>query len=200
MITRSDNRLFLIENDKVVINPKALMIPEFSYLYERDRSAGKKKALKEFAYIYYMADYKSEYDVYGLSKENQLGLDLFTNRSYKPDPDVKKAIEKYTLLQETPSMRYLISMRKRINRTISFLDNVDIKDKIKGEEGEVKYINPHITIDKIVTTMKQIEDVIEKLEKWEKKVFDEEEDMKIRGGGMLNVFEDREQAVWITKK
>jgi len=200
MTTRNDNGIFIIENDKVIINPKALLIPEFQYLYERDRSTGKKKALKEFAYIYYMADYKSEYDVYGLSKESQLGLDIFTNRSYKPDPDVKKAIDKYTLLQETPSMRYLISIRKRVNRTITYLDNVTVKDKIKGEEGEVTYINPYVTIDKIVTTMKQIEDVIEKLEKWEKKVFDEEEDMKIRGGGILNVFEDREQAVWITKK
>jgi hypothetical protein len=200
MIAGSDNRLFIIENDKVVINPKALIIPEFATIHERDRSTGKKRSVREFAYIYYIADYKSEYDVYGLSKESQLGLDLFNNKNYKPDPEIQKAIEKYKLLQETPSMRYLISMRKRINRTITYLDNVEIRDKIKGEEGEVKYLNPHVTIDKIVTTMKQIEDVIEKLEKWEKKVFDEEEDMKIRGGGMLNVFEDPESAKWINNK
>jgi hypothetical protein len=200
----SANTLFILEGERVVINPKTLMIPEFSDLYSRDKSPGKKRSLKEFAYIYYMADYKSEYNAYGLSKETQLGIDIMMKRDYKPDLYVQKAIDKYKVLQETPSMRYLISMRQRVNSIIDYLDNVEVKDKKrnKRDDGIIDEtpINPFITINAIVATMSKLEETIESIEKWEKKVFEEEEEMKIRGGGMLNVFEDPDSAKWLGKK
>jgi hypothetical protein len=185
----------MYEGDKIVINPKALLIPEFTDLYERDRSAGKKKAAKEFAYIYYIADYKSEYNAYGLAKEKQLGIDIFQQRNYKPDPMVKKAIDKYIKLQETPSMQYLIAIRNRVQRVIQFIDKAEIENK----DIEGTYKNPFITIEKVTKVFRELEDVIEKLEKWEKKVFDEEEEMQIRGGGMLNAFENSEDAKWLKR-
>jgi hypothetical protein len=203
MIIRNSNGIFVTENDKVIINPKALLIPEFEEIYNRDRSVSKKRAARELAYVYYMADYHSEYNAYGLSKESQLGFDLFDNKRYKPDPAVQKAIEKYTILQETPSMRYLISMRNRINKTIDYLDNVKVIDKVKekDKDGEAeRYVNPFIKIEKIISTMTKIDEILDKVEKWEKKVFEEEEDMKIRGGGILNVFEDPENAKWLKSK
>lgn len=189
------NDFFILINDKVAINPKTLFIPEFSDIYERDRSAGKKKALKEFAYIYYMGDYKSPYNAYKLSKEKQLGIDIFMNRNYKPDQYVKKAIEKYQRLQESPSMQYLIAIRNRVQKVIQYLDNAEIVETDK----EGKYKNPFITIEKVTKVFNELEDVVEKLEKWEKKVFDEEEDMQIRGGGVLNAFENPEDAKWLEK-
>jgi len=196
MTVKNDNTgLFLFDNDKVTINPKLLFIPEFSDLYERDRSLGKKKAMKEFAYIYYIADYKSEYISYGLNKETQLGIDIFQNRRYKPDPYVKKAIEKYTKLQETSSMQYLLAIRNRVSMIIKFLDEANIRNA----DSENKAINPFVTIDKVTKVLNELEDVIEKLEKWEKKVFDEEEEMQIRGGGILNAFENPEDAKWLKK-
>ena len=204
MTTNSSNSLFIIEGEHITINPKALVIPEFSDLWSRDTSQWKKKAIKEFAYVYYMADYKSEYNAYGLSKETQLGIDIMMKKDYKPDLYVQKAIDKYKFLQETPSMRYLISMRQRVNGLIDYLDNVQIKDKKrkKNEDGTIDetYINPFISINEIVKTMGTMEETIESIEKWEKKVFDEEEEMKIRGGGMLNVFEDPDSAKWIGNK
>ena len=184
-----------MEGDKIVINPKALLIPEFEIIYKNDRSANKKRSLSEFKYIYFMCDYKSEYDAYGLAKESQLGLELFNNKNYHPDKDVKAAIEKYQFLQDTLSMRYLVSMRNRVNKIIKFLDSAKLREK----DGD-QYINSFVDINKQMATMKQIEDVLEKIQKWEKIVFDEEEDMKIRGGGELNVFEDKENAVWLKKK
>jgi len=196
MTVKNDNTgLFIFVNDRIVINPKTLFIPEFSDLYERDRSQGKKKAMKEFAYIYYMADYKSEYNSYGLNKEKQIGIDIMQNRNYKPDPYVKRAIEKYEKLQETPSMQYLIAIRNRVQRVIRYLDNADIKDKGIDE----KYLNPFVTIEKVTKVLNEMEGVIEKLEKWERKVFDEEEEMQIRGGGILNAFENPEDAKWLKK-
>ena len=191
----SENSFFIIDNDKVQINPKVLLIPEFAYLYERDHSQYKKKVLKEFAYIHYVADYKSEYNAYGLTKNQQIALDIFGNKKYKPDQFVLKAIDKYQELQKTSSMRYLESIRNRVDRVIAFLDNAD---QVSIDKEGI-YINPFLTIDKVTKVLNELEDVVEKLEKWEKKVFEEEEDMQIRGGGILNAFEDPENAKWIVK-
>lgn len=195
MIKNNPYSLFTYEGEKINVNPRILMIPEFMMLYDRDHSTGKKKFLKEVAYIYFIADFRSEYDAYGLSKESQVAIDIFGNAKYEPDQYVKAGIEKYRLLQETPSMRYLISLRQRVNKIISFLDNAELIDK-NGDQ----YKNPFITIDKVAKTMAQLEDVLESIEKWEKKVFEEEEEMKIRGGGNINVFENPEDAKWIGKK
>jgi len=197
MITRNnETSLFLFDNNKIIINPKALLIPEFADLFARDRSFNKKKVLKEFAYIHYIADYRSEYNSYGLTKEKQIAIDIMQNRNYKPDPMVKKAIEKYIKLQETPSMQYLLAIRNRVQHVIQFLDKAELKEKGTFDE---KYANPFITIEKVTKVLNEMEDVIEKLEKWEKKVFEEEEDMKIRGGGLLNAFENPEDAKWLKK-
>jgi len=185
--------LFIYQDDKIIVNPKALFIPEFYDIYYRDRSVGKKRALKELAYVYYISDYKSEYNAYGLSKEVQLGIDIFMNRKYKPDEYVQKAIDKYQKLQETPSMQYLIAIRNRVQRIIQFLDTAEVEDRDK----EGKFKNPFIKIGEVTKIFNELEDVVEKLEKWEKKVFEEEDDMKIRGGGVLNAFEDPESAKWL---
>lgn len=192
----SENSFFIIENERVAINPKTLLIPEFAFLYERDHSQYKKKVLKEFAYIYYIADYKSEYNAYGLLKEQQVALDIFGNKKYKPDNHVKKAIDKYKELQMSPSMRYLESIRNRVDRIISYLDGADQVDI----DNEGIYRNPFVTIDKVTKVLNELEDVVEKLEKWEKKVFEEEDDMQIRGGGVLNAFENPEDAKWLGNK
>lgn len=192
----NETSFFIIEGERVSINPKALLIPEFAFIHERDRSQNKRKSIKEFAYVYYMADYKSEYNAYGLNKQEQVGKDIFGNKRYKPERYVIDAIEKYKELQKSPSMRYLEAIRNRVNRLISFLDGANTTDKDK--DGNT--ISPWATIDRVTKVLNELEDVVEKLEKWEKKVFDEEEDMQIRGGGILNAFENPEDASWLFKK
>lgn len=197
MMPRDDaSSFFILKDDKISINPKVLFIPEFAYIHEKDRSTHKRKSLKEFAYIYYMADYKSEYNAYGLSKKQQIGLDIFNNKNYKPEKYILEAIDRYTELQKTPSMRYLESIRNRVNKLIGFLDNVEIDNKSK----DGTYLNPFVTIDKVTKVLNELEQVVEKLEKWEKKVFREEEDMQIRGGGILNAFENPEDARWLINR
>jgi hypothetical protein len=92
-------------------------------------------------------------------------------------------------------------MRQRVNSVIDYLDSVQIRDKKrnKKEDGtfDETYLNPFISINEIVKTMGKLEETLESIEKWEKKVFDEEEEMKIRGGGHVNAFEDPESAKWI---
>lgn len=188
-----ETALFVRDGDVVRINPKALLIPEFAYIHEKDGSKYKRKSIREFSYIYYMADYRSEYNAYGLNKKEQIAKDIFGRKNYKPEKYILDAIDKYIELQRSPSMRYLESIRNRVNRVITFLDNAEIDNKDK----EGKYKNPFITIDKTTKVLNELEDVMEKLEKWEKKVYEEESDMQIRGGGLLNAFENPEDARWL---
>lgn len=174
---------------KITINPKVLIVPEFLHIWDRDKSQKKSKATKELIYVYLMADFDSEYNAYGLSKEIQIGIDVFENKNYKPDPLVRKAIDKYENLQNTSSMRYLRAIRNRIDQNIGYLDRFTVEEN-KEKEPNFALIN------QATASMQKMEDVLEKLEKWEKKVYHEEEEMRIRGGGILNVFEDPYSAEW----
>lgn len=185
----TSNNFFIEKGNKLIINPKALIVPEFRDIWERDRSVRKSKAIKELIYVYLMSDFDSEYNAYGLSKEQMIASDVFDNKRYKPDPTVKAAIHKYEILQQSPSMRYLRAIRNRIDQNIGYLDKFMRKENKKDDPD-------FITINQATTAMQKMEDVLEKLEKWEKKVYHEEEDMRIRGGGVLNIFEDPQSAEW----
>jgi hypothetical protein len=189
----TSNSFFLEKGSRLVINPKVLIVPEFNELWERDRSVRKTKATKELIYVYLTSDFDSEYNAYGLSKEEQISIDVFGTKKYKPDPVVKKAIDKYEILQQTSSMRYLKAIRNRIDQNIAYLDKfMNIENK--NDKPDFNAIN------QATMTMQKMEDVLEKLEKWEKKIYNEEEEMRIRGGGVLNIFEDPQSAEWNMKK
>ena len=53
--------LFDLRDFTVTISPKALMVPEFKALWDRDKSNNKSTALSELAYVYYLSDFKSPY-------------------------------------------------------------------------------------------------------------------------------------------
>jgi len=184
--------MFLLKENKVEIQPKMLFIPEFKAIWNRDRTKDKKHAKKEFAYIYFVSDYKSEYNIYGIEKEVSVARDIMGNEEYKPDELVQPAIERYKKFQRTYSMRYLIEVRETVDSLMQFYRELRYKSRT---QNAVDY-DP----TPAMKGLKEVETVLEKLEKWEKKVFSEEESMQIRGGGELSMFEDRETATWLKKQ
>jgi len=169
-----------------------LWIPEFKSLWERDKSKTKAKATKEFAYIYFVADYQSEYNIYGFEKNRAVAEEVFGNVEYKPDESILAAIVKYESFQETLSMQYLKSVRATVHSLMKFYEEL----RFRSETQNAMDYDP----SKVTKAMKDVEDTIEKIEKWEKKVRSEEEDMSIRGGGQLSLFEDANSATWLNKK
>ncbi len=178
----------LSQNNKVEIEPRMLWIPEFKDLWERDTSKTKANAKKEFAYIYFMEDYKSEYNIYGIEKAKYVAEDIMGG-IYVPDEIVKKAMEKYMQLQETTSMRYLKSVRETTNSLMKFYDEL----RFKSGQTNVTQYDPSLA----TKALKDVESILEKVEKWEKKVMSEEDNMQIRGGGKIGMFEDKENASWM---
>jgi hypothetical protein len=169
-----------------------LLIPEFKRIWENDVSKTKVKATKEFAYIYFVADYKSEYNIYGIEKRRIVAKEIMDDEMYIPDQLIEDAILKYSRLQETSSMRYLKSVRETADSLMKFYDEL----RFKSSSMNVTEYDPK----KVTNALKDVEDIIEKLEKWEKKVYGEEDNMAIRGGGKVGLFEDPEKATWMTSK
>ena len=184
--------MFILKSNQVEIEPKALLIPEFKKIHDRDKSKNKEKSLKEFAYIYFMADYKSEYNVSGLEKKMMISVEIMGNKDYNPDELVNDAILRYETIQETYSMRYLRSIRETINSLNKFYSEL----RYRSETMNAKDYDPSL----VTKGMKDVETVLEKIEKWERKVHGEEDMMQIRGGGKIGLFEDEEKATWIRKR
>jgi len=177
------------EKNEMIPDPVLMLVPEFKKIWDRDKTKSKEKAKREFAYIYFIADYKSEYNTFGLEKEESIAIDIMKDKEYIPDDVVIEAIEKYEKLQLTSSMRYLKSIRMTVDSLIAYLENLKYNPDKKEEYKPTE----------ITKSLKDIEVILEKLEKWEKKVFEEEEDMIIRGGGKAGMFEDKEKATWLNK-
>ena len=150
------SNFFIFENGKVVsINPKVLLIPEFNRLWNRDKSKNKAKFLKELAFIYFIADFESEYNSYGLDKEEQVAEDIFGDRKWLPDEMIQEAIGKYEKLQDTHSMRMLKAIRKQADRLIRHNET----QAMRGDD-----FDPRASM----ASMKGFEEVMEQIEKWEK--------------------------------
>jgi len=183
--------MFTFKDNAVTVDPKLLFIPEFRRIWDRDKTKAKKRANLELAFVYYTADYKSEYNAYGLEKEELIAKDIMGDIKYLADELMLEAIEKYEKMQESYSLRYLKSTRKTVDSLILYYEQLQYDPK-----GENKDFAP----DKITKALKETEVIVEKLEKWDKKVLAEEEGMQIRGGGRVGMFEDPEKATWINKR
>jgi hypothetical protein len=187
MVQQMMSNFFILEQGKVVnINPKVLLIPEFQRLWIQDKSHNKAKALREFAFIYFMADFQSEYNAYGLDKEEQIADDIFGDPKYRPNDSMMEAIGKYEKLQQTHSLRMLKAIQSQADRLIRHNELEAMKDTDYDPR-------------KAMASMKGFEDVMEQLEKWTKKVAGEEDEMIIRGGGKVGLFEDSENATYLSR-
>ena len=183
----------LSKENKVQIDARMLWVPEFKKIWSSDQTKTKRKANLQFAYIYFMADYKSEYNIYGLEKRAAVARDIMGNENYEAPEIVLDAIEKYEKLQTTYSMKYLKSVRATIDSLMKFYEDLRY---VSNQQQNVKDYDPTL----VTKGMKDVEDVLQKLEKWEKKVASEEDNMQIRGGGELSMFEDKENATWLNQK
>ena len=159
--------LFDLRDFKVTISPRALLIPEFRTLWDRDNSKDKDKALQELAYVYYLSDFKSPYllslDISIVA--DTVAKDFMRDEKYEPDEEVKEAIEKYKELQITPSMRLLNASLTTVNRLTDYLEEVDLNerdDKNKPIYKPSDITNSLKSIGGIVESLTKVRNQVEK--------------------------------------
>lgn len=176
--------LFKLTKNQVAPSPGTLMISEFKAIWERDKSSSKELALKELGFVYYISDYKSVYlSTAPEEREDVLKEDLMLPDKWKPDAVVKAAINKYTELQEVPTMRLLNATQDALEQLVLFFRNLKMSDRDRA--GKPLYRPSEIT-----KAMSETAKVAESLDSLREKVKRELDTKgKLRGQGELGYFE-----------
>lgn len=166
--------LFNIQNNIVQINPDSLALPQMRAIWDRDKNKNKETAYQELSYVYFLADYKSPYNVYPDDiRPLEIQKDFIRNDKWKPDNLVLEAVLKYKEMQETPAIKLLNAARAGVHKVTKYLNDKDMDQKNYSKELE------------------KVGNIIESLDKLEEKVKkDIRISEKIRGGGSVH---DRER-------
>lgn len=123
------------ETFELDISPETVLLTPFKKIILRDKSKNKNKAMGELAYVYYMVDYKSEFQ--SVLDEKQRSLDVISmidslSERWKPDKIIKDAIKFYRERNETIASLALEAQRdniqKLINKIGDFIDSTDSND------------------------------------------------------------------------
>jgi hypothetical protein len=171
-----------LKNNTPVIHPAALMIPLFKELWSRDKSKTKTKALNELAYIYYIADYKSDFsDIIDEKERKQEVSKLF---NIEEDKLITDCIEFYKNRQQTISMHLLQSAKIGVNKIKQYIDTVDLTDL----DDKGKPIHDASKLNMLISKMGETIEGIRKLEDIVAKEI--EDNTRVRGGNALAMFEN----------
>lgn len=177
--------LLLLKDYELKIKPELLTIKPFSKIWKRDRNRKKEMALKELSYIYFMADYKSDfYNIINEEKRREEIINSIFDGNWKEDDVIKEALEFYKERQKTVSLKLLEDARTSVDKLSTFISNINYNEKDKNGK-------PIHDIKKVSGTFSDLSSIIETLNKLEEKVKKELEALsEARGKSEKNIFED----------
>lgn len=185
--------LFELKNWKLQIQPEAYALEPFKKIITRDKSKDKSIGIKELAYVFYMADYRSDFAsiVDDSERKKEVCTSVGLKSDWKPDKVVEEAIIFYKNMSKTESLILLEDSKKSIGKLSSYIRNINFDDiDVNDKTGDVK---PKHDIKKYVDTMKQIPAVIEALKSLEDAVKKEQDvDKGLRGGRRKGLYTDSE--------
>jgi hypothetical protein len=181
-------QIFDIVGGEVVLTPEGLLVPAFKKLWDNDASKDKKKALDEIKYVIFLVDpVKSPYkDIDELLKEDVIRADIFKDSGWVPNQDVLNAVEKYTELRYTTTLKVLKAAKTAVEQLAHYFSEVDFK--LKDNLGR-----PIYDINDLATNLGRIGNIIKSLNILEDAAKKEMSDgTRVKGGTEINYFEDPE--------
>lgn len=151
-------RLFRYEGYQVKVSPEALLLKPFKVLWARDRTRDKNKAQTEFAYIYFWADPRSEYQyiVDDEDRANAVKEGLGLASTWKPDKAILDAISLYSSFTTTAAL-LLQDTRYAVDKLRQLLRDINLDDKDKNGK-------PIYTLNVITSTIKQVPALVRDLD------------------------------------
>ena len=173
-------KLLKFEGYKVVIEPELLTLKPFKQIWTRDKTVNKDKALAEIAFIYFMADPRSDYQYLVDDKERMEAIKEGEGLppKWQPDKVVTEAMDFYMsfkpisalLLEDT---RFMVDKYRKRLKAQEF-DDLEIKD-----------------LKEVGALIKQIPPLVKDLDEAEKALNSEMKSSgKMRGSGEKTIFED----------
>lgn len=178
--------LFEIVNHNVTFSPQALLLKPFKDIWDKDKTKDKKMASKYLAFLYYMADDRSDF-MHILDEDERIDeikkfVDLPASFTGKTKEFIR-ALHFYKQMSETTSTKLLRSTRGVIQKISKFLDNIDM------DERDPRTNKPIHDIGKITASVEKIPKLIKSLNQVEKEVIKEKELKAQQGNKVAAVFE-----------
>lgn len=184
-------KLFKMENYQLVISEYAYTIKAFRKLWNRDRSQSKQTAINELAFVYYYTDPRSDFEYIREEEQKieEIKQSIGLRKNWKPDKEVKEAIEEYKERTKTLYSEHLSRMKDALNRLSQ--QAASITD-FKIEEDGGQLAKTIFTIaERSSKTLKELLEV----EKEVTKELNEKEDL--RGGSEVASISDKGLSNWL---
>ena len=173
--------LFEFKNNEVVIHPAAYTLTTIKKLTKG------KNAIKELAFVFFFADYKSDFsDIFDDDEKTQEIKKLVSlPPTWKASQNVLDAIEFYKERQQTPSMRLLNSTMSFVNKLDLFYKDIDLNERDPQSNKLLHNVSQlqagAANIGNLTKSIKEIRAAIAK---------EIDEAARVRGGQAISVFED----------
>lgn len=179
-------KLFDIVNGKVVMNPQALAMPEFRYLWDRDKDIDKDNAVREISYIVFLCD-ESLANPYRAYKEGDreevLLKDFIKEKSWKADKYIDAAVKKYLEATQTTNSRLLKAAKNAAEKLAGYFDMIDFNETDK----DGKYL---FSAKELASNLAAVGNIVKSLHQLEEMVKKEQlETNTVRGGGEIGFYE-----------
>lgn len=132
-------KIFIFENQKLTLNKEEiLLVKEFAELWDTNRNKiegdlrgyEKKRAFREFSFIYLMYDWESPYKNFSEIERRNTAIDdsSLTDKQLL-DEKFLAACRKYVEMQDTHMMKLLKSAYRAIDEVRLFYETVDLQER-----------------------------------------------------------------------
>jgi len=177
--------LFQMDNHKVVIQPEAYTLIPFAKIWDRDKSKDKSTAAAELAFVYYMCDYKSDFDqiVDKEDRASEIAKYLKLPKNFEPDKDIFNAMEFYNQRQKTVTMFLLEDVYSSIDKLRVYFREVDLMEYDKNGK-------PVHDVMKLTRSIESVAKIVDSLRILEEKVKREKDETGLRAGRSKGMYED----------
>jgi hypothetical protein len=156
-----------VETYELSLEPQVLMIKEFKDLIKRDRTKDKIVSMAELSYIWFFADFKSDFGQIIDEKERTAEIiDAIVGlpKKWVPDDAVKAAIERYRKLSESVASRLLIDAMITVNNLSKYAKEASGELILMDGEKPVHDVSKILGfIDKLPNTLSTIKKLEEEV-------------------------------------
>lgn len=162
-------KIFTMDNEtfEISISAEALMVKEFKAIVDRDKVKGKPTAMAELSYVWFFADFKSDFSQ--IIDEKERGNEIVDAvvglpKKWSPDALVISAIERYRKLSESVASRLLIDAMTTINNLSKYAK--DASGELSKMDGE----KPSHDVSKILAFIDKLPNTLSTIKKLEEEV------------------------------
>jgi len=168
--------LFTYQDYQLEINkPEILLIKEFNDLWDGNRNKGvgdnrgyeRKRAFKEFQYMYLVHDWKSPYSEFSdMERHDAAVSDTGLTDKQLADDKFKAAVKKYREMQDSRMLKLLRSAYKAVDELRLHFDTIDLQERDSETGKPIHKSNDLIAnisaLGKTIEGLQQLEYMVKK--------------------------------------